>query len=235
MQICLRSSSQNLPGHAFCCGGQDLLGQVRLHQRKNPQCLPAMRSPAKESCPHADVARKSKNPVQLDNFVVIWYNMHIMKDFSRKDSVLDALIDENVALYHVLRAVAAQFHSGIGLTAAKRGLLRSLSSGGPQTVPQMARARFVSRQHIQTVVNQLLKEQLVELIPNPSHKRSSLVRLTRRGRQVVNNMLQKETCLLAELQAELDEEELQIAVSVLQKLRSSFVHIYQEEVSKHSP
>jgi hypothetical protein len=41
------------------------------------------------------------------------------------------------------------------MTAGKRGVLKGLDRLGPQTVPQMARARPVSRQHIQTLVNRL--------------------------------------------------------------------------------
>jgi len=57
------------------------------------------------------------------------------------------------------------------LSAARRGVLRSLARLGPQTVPQMAGARPVSRQHIQTIVNALAADGLVETIDNPAHKR----------------------------------------------------------------
>src|SRR5436305_7931387 len=67
------------------------------------------------------------------------------------------------------------------IPSASRVALQVLQRCGPQTVPQIARARFSSRQNIQILVNRLQKEGLVELVENPDHKRSVLVRLTHRG------------------------------------------------------
>src|SRR6185295_2910219 len=61
------------------------------------------------------------------------------------------------------------------------GLMRGLAEGGPQTVPQLARARPVARQRIQRLVDELAAAGLVELVDNPHHRRSRLVRLTARG------------------------------------------------------
>jgi DNA-binding MarR family transcriptional regulator len=61
------------------------------------------------------------------------------------------------------------------------GVMRSLVLTGPQTVPQLAKSRPVARQHIQTIVNELLKNGLVELHENPAHKKSKLVAITEVG------------------------------------------------------
>jgi DNA-binding MarR family transcriptional regulator len=53
---------------------------------------------------------------------------------------------------------------------------------GPQTVPDMARSRPVSRQHCQTIANALEAQGLVEFIDNPKHRKSKLVRATKKGR-----------------------------------------------------
>src|SRR5436190_234471 len=97
---------------------------------------------------------------------------------SSLSSSLGALIDETVALFHRLRAAAAAIHGEGELSAARRGVLRSLARAGAQTVPQIAAARPVSRQHIQTVVDALVADRLVETTDNPAHRRSVLVRLT---------------------------------------------------------
>lgn len=111
-------------------------------------------------------------------------------------AALSILFDEVVATFHRLRALAAELHGRGEPTAADRGVLRSLVQHGPQTVPQLARARPVSRQHIQLVVDKLLQECLVESAENPSHRRSKLVRPTAKGRALLAAMSRREARLL---------------------------------------
>ena len=73
-----------------------------------------------------------------------------------KAAALAVLFDAAVALFHRLRATAGEVHGQGEPTAGRRGVLRDLSRLGPQTVPQMARRRPVSRQHIQLLVNGLV-------------------------------------------------------------------------------
>jgi DNA-binding MarR family transcriptional regulator len=61
------------------------------------------------------------------------------------------------------------------------GFMRSLAMTGPLTVPQIARMRPTSRQRMQRLADELAAEGLVAFIDNPRHRRSRLVRLTRKG------------------------------------------------------
>ena len=61
------------------------------------------------------------------------------------------------------------------------GFMRSLALRGPLTVPQIAQMRPTSRQRMQRLADELEAEGLVEFISNPKHRRSKLVRLTRKG------------------------------------------------------
>jgi DNA-binding MarR family transcriptional regulator len=61
------------------------------------------------------------------------------------------------------------------------GFMRSLALLGPLTVPQIAKMRPTSRQRMQRLADELAAEGLVEFINNPKHRRSKLVRLTRKG------------------------------------------------------
>ena len=61
------------------------------------------------------------------------------------------------------------------------GFIRSLALLGPLTVPQIAQMRPTSRQRMQRLADELAAEGLVELIDNPRHRRSKLVRLTLKG------------------------------------------------------
>jgi len=61
------------------------------------------------------------------------------------------------------------------------GFMRSLAVLGPLTVPQIAQMRPTSRQRMQRLADELEDEGLVEFVDNPKHRRSKLVRLTRKG------------------------------------------------------
>lgn len=132
------------------------------------------------------------------------------------------LMDATVALFHRLRAAAAELHRGGELTAARRGVLQGLLRHGEQTVPEMARARPVSRQHIQSLVNGLEADGLVELSDNPAHKRSRLVRITRTGRELLEGMQRREAEALAALDPGIDPWRLREATQVLVELRLAF-------------
>jgi DNA-binding MarR family transcriptional regulator len=135
----------------------------------------------------------------------------------------EEVIDETTALFHLLHAVAAQLHGGGEFTAGRRGVLRGLDRFGPQTVPQMARARPVSRQYIQSLVNDLEAEGLVETIENPAHRRSRLVRLTPRGAGTLAAMYRREADFFATLDLPISDDEVRNAASVLHAARTALL------------
>jgi DNA-binding MarR family transcriptional regulator len=143
------------------------------------------------------------------------------------------VFDQTVGLFHLLRALAAQLHGQGELTAGRRGILRGLDRLGPQTVPQMARARPVSRQHIQMEVNQLGAEGLVELIDNIAHKRSRLVRLTPKGKEYLEAMYRREAGLFAATSLPVSEEALRSTAEVLQTLRSTLWQVMLHLPDEH--
>ncbi len=132
---------------------------------------------------------------------------------------LEALLDDLRRCGHLLGIVADRVHLGDAGSAARRAVLRALDHGGAQTVPDIARDRGVSRQHIQAVVNGLLDDGLVERTPNPAHRRSHLVRLTAAGESEVEAMVRRDTALLRELDLDVDEMDREAACRVLARLR----------------
>lgn len=72
-------------------------------------------------------------------------------------------------------------HAEIGVTASMYAIMSSLAVGRDRTVPDLARERAVSRQHIQSVINELLEAGLAMAVRNPSHRRSPLLKLTDEG------------------------------------------------------
>jgi DNA-binding MarR family transcriptional regulator len=141
---------------------------------------------------------------------------------SPAESPFDSMINETVSLFHRLRVVADQIHHRGEMTGAVRSILRGLDKLGEQTVPQMARARAVSRQHVQALVNQLVGERLVEFIANPAHKRSPLARLTPLGKKTVDAMNRDEARLLSKADLDVADKDLRQAAETLRTVRAYF-------------
>lgn len=146
----------------------------------------------------------------------------IKREEARVESPLNSLVNETVLLFHRLRIVADQIHHRGETTGALRSILRSLDKLGEQTVPQMARARAVSRQHVQALVNQLVEERLVELISNPAHKRSPLARLTPLGKKTVDAMNNNEAGLLSKAGLSVSDQDLLQTAETLRTVRAYF-------------
>ena len=129
------------------------------------------------------------------------------------------------ALYPLTFAVRRLFHkSGHGMgalhrdsdvSAGMRAVLDSVISEGPQTVPQMARVRPVTRQHIQGLVNPLLEYGYVEYIDNPAHKRSKLVSPTASGVTIFRAMRSREDEAFKRITLDVDPAEFAAATKIL--------------------
>ena len=128
---------------------------------------------------------------------------------------LEALLVEVNGLANRLKSDA-----GTTLPNASRAALQLLRRHGPQTVPQIARARFSSRQNIQILINRLQQEGLVEFVTNPDHKRSALVRLTSRGQAIIAEAGKEAAELSTRLLPSFSQSELSSATDVLSRLRS---------------
>lgn len=106
-----------------------------------------------------------------------------------------------------------------GSGAGTWGLMRTLRTVGAQTVPQIARSRPVARQHIQRMVNELVEQDLVELVDNPAHRRSKLVRLTARGEAVYDELTASLERAAEDLARGMDADDLHTSVRVLKDVR----------------
>ncbi len=137
------------------------------------------------------------------------------------EKALMALIEEAIAVHLQIQILTQELHGHSELSRACRGILRDLYRLGPRTVPQLARGRPVSRQNVLMLVNRLISDGLAESIRNPEHKRSYLVRLTSRGKTLLEEMWSAETALLNSLDLHLPNEDLRAATKVLHQLREA--------------
>jgi len=146
----------------------------------------------------------------------------VSADAVRAALALRRVIDETRRLFRQLARTAEVLHQEDGLSGGERAVLVELAEEGPRTVPEMARARPVSRQHIQAIVNPLLARGLVELVDNPRHRRSKLVRITPNGRDVVGRVRSREGRVVATLVPRLHAGELETTARTLEQLSDLF-------------
>jgi DNA-binding MarR family transcriptional regulator len=136
-----------------------------------------------------------------------------------KEKALLGLIDETVALFVRLQKDVERVAPGGEFAGARRTLLLALYRGEPKTVPQIARARGASRQYTQMVVNPLVRDGYLELLDNPAHKRSRLVRLTGQGRTAVEDFGRREMEFLKRQAISVDAKKLYAAADALRQVR----------------
>ena len=141
---------------------------------------------------------------------------------AERHAAVDRLTMTAALLYFRMRRAAEEMMKEGAQSSGRRSVLKGLANSGPQTVPHMARVRAVSRQHIQKLVNGLLEDELVELIENPAHKRSRLVRITNAGKTVAEATAEREASILPELSRGIALDDIQTATSVLKRLKAAF-------------
>lgn len=131
---------------------------------------------------------------------------------------IEELIVEIVATFFLLRAegmrIGVVSSSGEGYWS----VLRLLKVNGAQTVPQIARYRYLPRQSVQKLANEMLEDGVIELVNNPAHKRSKLLRLTPKGEAVFAQLSARIAALAETLAEQEDAAQLQNAVVVVKHL-----------------
>jgi len=133
-----------------------------------------------------------------------------------------ALLAETTLLFHELRGLSQRVHQDDEATAARSGLMRSLILAGPQTVPEIARSRSVTRQSVQQIVNQLKVKGYVEARENIEHRRSHLIAATDEGQQWFEGLIRREAEYLVDQDLPLSVQEIWGLVVGLRKMRDFF-------------
>lgn len=114
-------------------------------------------------------------------------------------STLSELVVEVAALAHQLRKTDFRLQQKEGLLAPGRAVLQVLAEEGPRTVPWIAAKQNASRQNVQIIANRFAGQGLVEFRTNPAHKKSDLVQITEKGRQVLASSQSREGTILERL------------------------------------
>src|SRR5262245_9876595 len=98
------------------------------------------------------------------------------------------------------------------------GFMRSLALLGPLTVPQIAQMRPTSRQRMQRLADELAADGLVEFIDNPKHRRSKLVRLTRKGHARYRKLSARFLVIASTMGTGLSEADIHKTIQILRLL-----------------
>jgi DNA-binding MarR family transcriptional regulator len=129
------------------------------------------------------------------------------------------LFGETRLLFHAVKQWSETLHTELGMTAAAGAVLEVILLGGPATVPDMARSRGVSRQHIQQQVDSLFERGFAERNDNPAHRRSPMIALTDKGRALIQNMRADELNALSRMQVGVSDSATLEAAQVLSAWR----------------
>ena len=131
-------------------------------------------------------------------------------------------------LYLLLKAMADEMHAEIGVSSSMRAVMSSLAAASGRTVPDIARERAVSRQHTQSVINELLAAGLAAATPNPSHRRSPFLALTDEGLRRLRIVEAQEADYLTQIAPAVSHLELAAAARLFDHLeRELTAHLAQ--------
>ena len=143
-----------------------------------------------------------------------------MTDPSEPHRALGSLIFETLRLAGRLTLAGDTLMSEIGLTSARwqiMGVIAYLPS--PRTASALARTMGQSRQAVQRIVNDLAAAGLVEMLPNPAHKRAPLIALSSAGQTLYQKAEARRVPWTMVLAAEIGDHDLKAAQAALSALR----------------
>lgn len=128
---------------------------------------------------------------------------------TEKETKLYAVLSQIRMSFNQLKMLSELLLDDMGVNPSMRAVMEFLSKNGPQTVPEIAKNKGVSRQHIQLIINMLQKDSYVESSENPAHKRSALFSLTSKGQKIFKQVLAKEVQPLRNIALKMSTTELQ--------------------------
>ncbi|WP_344679576.1 MarR family winged helix-turn-helix transcriptional regulator [Saccharopolyspora taberi] len=151
-----------------------------------------------------------------------------MSEHNRLDELAEKLSDVYLVIGPLYRRVfrfVEQEAPRESLSVGVRAVLDLLRRNGPMTVPQMGRAQSLSRQFVQRMVNDAVERGLAELVDNPAHRRSRLVRLTPDGDAAITALATRELANLRPVAQDLTSAEIDSCLRVLNRMLAELDHV----------
>ena len=136
---------------------------------------------------------------------------------SRGEAIADLILDVAQFFFRI-RAFGQKTGFMTSWGAGAFGFIRSLALLGPLTIPEIAKMRPTSRQRMQRLADELAAEGLVEFVDNPRHRRSKLVRLTRKGNRHYHRLNVQLLAIASTMGADLIEADIRKSIEIVRQL-----------------
>jgi DNA-binding MarR family transcriptional regulator len=108
-----------------------------------------------------------------------------------------------------------------GISYARMRLLGALHCGGPQIMSSISDELGVTRRNVTALVDALEEEGLVQRKPHPTDRRATIIELTEQGFETTKSMYEEHRVAVAELFADLSEEDRGELTRLLGSLREA--------------
>jgi DNA-binding MarR family transcriptional regulator len=144
---------------------------------------------------------------------------------NRRGAAAEALTELILEVFRLngrLLAAGDRITSRFGQTSARWQVLGAIPDE-PRTVADIARVMGLTRQSVQRTADLLEEDGLVEYAENPAHRRAKLVRLTPRGRRLLDRIddAQAEWANHLAAASGLDEREVRRTLRVASRFREA--------------
>jgi len=131
---------------------------------------------------------------------------------------LHTLFREVFRLQSTLSEVVDRVHEQAGMRTSQVRLASTLLELGQATVPDVAHIMKVSRQFVQTAINELEKQGMIEFLKNPRHKRSKLLKLTDHGKDTLEQAHKNEEAIIEQIVPDMDATSVVNASELLESI-----------------
>lgn len=147
----------------------------------------------------------------------------------RAVDTIPLLVADAFELAGVFRRHGEALAQSVGHTQSRWQVL-SAASGDPRTVPQIARRLGVSRQNVQRIADRLISEGEAEYLPNPDHKGSPHLVLTRSGRAALERIGRRAASYHAAIADLIEDHEIRLAHATLKRLLGVLEQVERQNI-----
>jgi DNA-binding MarR family transcriptional regulator len=143
------------------------------------------------------------------------------RNTARLREAATGLIVEVFRMNGRLLAAGDELVGPVGLSSARWQVLGAIAlSPMPLPVAHLARSMGLARQSVQRLVNEMMKDGLVQDAPNPNHRRAKLILLTDRGAKTHRAAMDRQAPWVEDLAGGLSPEAIISATGTLRKVRT---------------
>lgn len=142
------------------------------------------------------------------------------------------LILETFRLNGRLLAAGDRLMADLDMSSARWQVLGAVAIAAPPgPIAHIARAMGLTRQNVRRIVGELVAAGLLQLAPNPHHRRAALVRFTPAGEALFATMAARQAAWVTDLAEGLDPAALTTAIGVARALRARLEALGEDDPS----